>query len=111
MAALAAVAALATTLAGCSEFYFERRDGISVVSGDAVATDKVTHVIDPWPPASAQRHIAYDGERMAGAAQRYRQNRVTPPVSPTTSSAFQQAQQQQQQQQQAGSAGPDSQKP
>jgi len=82
-----AAALLSAALAGCSDIYFDRRDGVSIASGDAVFTNRVTHMIDPWPPASANRNIAYSGERMQAAAERYRTGRVIPPVPMTTSSA------------------------
>ena len=39
---------LATLLAGCSDIYYDRRETISVVSGEAKAANRVTHMIDPW---------------------------------------------------------------
>ena len=58
------------------------------------ATNRVTHMIDPWPAASGRRNIAYSGEKAAIAAERYRTGRVIPPVNATTSSAaYTQAQQ------------------
>jgi hypothetical protein len=57
------------------------------VSGEAMAANRVTHMIDPWPPASGNRTISYNGERMQGAAERYRTHNVVQPVSPTTSRA------------------------
>ena len=57
------------------------------VSGDAMATNRVTQTIDPWPPASGKRNIAYNGEKAATASERYRTGRVIPPVNATTSSA------------------------
>jgi hypothetical protein len=92
---MAAVAVLlAAALAGCSEYYFDRRDTISLVSGEAMAANRVTHTIDPWPPASGNRNIAYNGEKMQTAAERYRTGKVIPPVNATTSSAaYTQAQQ------------------
>ena len=83
---VAAAALLLATLGACSE-YLERRDTISIVSGEAMAANRVTHMIDPWPPASARRNIAYSGEKAATAAERYRTGRVIPPVNATTSSA------------------------
>jgi hypothetical protein len=84
---------LSATLAACSE-YLDRRDGLSMVSGEAMAANRVTHMIDPWPPASGRRSIAYSGEKAATAAERYRTGRVIPPVNATTSSAaYAQAQQ------------------
>ena len=32
-------------------------------SGDAVAANRVTQMVDPWPPASANRNIAFNGEK------------------------------------------------
>lgn len=80
--------------AACSEHYTERRDTIAFASGEAMAANRVTHMIDPWPPASGRRSIAFSGERMQTAAERYRTGRVIPPVNATTSSAaYTQAQQ------------------
>jgi hypothetical protein len=92
--AAAAAVLLAVVLAGCSDIYFDRRDSISLASGDAMATNRVTHMIDPWPPASANRNIAFSGEKMQTAAERYRTGRIIPPVNATTSSIqYNQAQQ------------------
>lgn len=92
---VAALALLMAALAGCSDIYTDRRDGISIASGDAMATNRVTHMVDPWSPASANRNIAFNGEKMQIAAERYRTGRIIPPVNATTSSvAYTQAQQQ-----------------
>jgi len=85
--AVVATALLGATLGGCSEYYFDRRDTITLYSGDAVATNRVTQMIDPWPVASGRRNIAYNGQKAATAAERYRTGRVIPPVNVTTSSA------------------------
>jgi hypothetical protein len=77
---------LATLLAGCSDIYYDRRETISVVSGEAMAANRVTHMIDPWPAASGKREIAYSGERMQTAHERYRTGCITKPVNATTSS-------------------------
>jgi hypothetical protein len=82
---LASAALLGATLAGCSDLYTDRRDGISYASGEAMAANRVALMIDPWPPASRQRNIAYNGEKMQTAAERYRTGRIIPPVSATTS--------------------------
>jgi hypothetical protein len=81
-----ATALLALGLGACSE-YLDRRDTISIVSGEAMAANRVTHMIDPWPPVSGRRAIAYSGEKAAAASERYRTGRVIPPVNATTSSA------------------------
>ncbi len=92
--ATALAVVLGAVLAGCSDVYTDRRESISLLSGEAMAANRVTHVIDPWPPASANRDIAYNGEKMQTAAERYRAGRVIPPVNATTSSvAYTQAQQ------------------
>jgi hypothetical protein len=92
---LAAVVSLGALVGGCSDIYFDRRETVSLGADDAVATNKVTHKVDPWPRYSANRDIAFNGERMQAAHERYRTGKVTAPVNVTTSStAYQQAQQQ-----------------
>jgi hypothetical protein len=78
---------LVATLGGCSDIYFDRRDTISLASGEAMAANRVTQMIDPWSSASGRNNIAYSGEKAAVAAERYRTGRVIPPVNATTSSA------------------------
>jgi len=83
--ALLALAA-ATALTGCTDMYLDRRDTVSFAAGDAVATNKVTHMVDPWPARAGDRNIAIDGERMQMAAERYRTDKVKPPSGTSTSS-------------------------
>jgi hypothetical protein len=78
---------LGVTLGGCSDLYFDRRDTISLASGEAMAANRATLAIDPWPAASGRNNIAYNGEKAEVAAERYRTGRVIPPVNATTSSA------------------------
>jgi hypothetical protein len=87
MRALALGLVLAT-LSGCSE-YLDRRDTISLQGGDAVATDKVTQMVDPWPRVSADKNIGFDGARMESATERYRTNRTYPPNGGGTSATYQ----------------------
>jgi hypothetical protein len=95
MRVIAPVLLVGLLLAGCSDIYFDRRDSIVPSAGDAVAANKVTQMVDPWPPASANKNIAFNGEKMQTAVERYRQGRIVPPVNATTSSvAYQQAAQQ-----------------
>jgi hypothetical protein len=84
---LALGAALAALLAGCSE-YLDRRDAVSLNAGNAVATDQVTQMVDPWPRDSANRNIAFNGERMQAAVARYRTGRVIQPVSMDTAGVY-----------------------
>jgi hypothetical protein len=92
---IAAAVLLGTMLGGCSEYYFDRRDTVSLHSGEAMAANRVTQMIDPWPAASGQRNIAFSGEKAAAASERYRTGRIIPPVNATTSSAAYAAAQQQ----------------
>jgi hypothetical protein len=80
-------AALCAALAGCSETYRDRLETVSPAVGDAMAANRVTHMIDPWPAVSGRRDIAYNGEKAQSAAERYRTGKVIPPVNATTSSA------------------------
>ena len=75
------------TLSGCSE-YLDRRDTISLHGGDAIATDKVTQMVDPWPVESAQKNIGFSGERMETAMERYRTNRTYAPSGTGTSTTY-----------------------
>jgi len=80
--------AMLVLLAGCSQ-YLARQEGITANAGDALAADRVSMMVDPWPPASANKNIAFNGERMQSAIARYRTNKVIPPTIDGTSSAFQ----------------------
>lgn len=59
-------------------------------ANDAVDSNKVTQMVDPWPRYSENRNIPFNGERMQGAVERYRRHEVIKPVSPGTSSVTQQ---------------------
>jgi hypothetical protein len=78
---------IGTALAACSD-YLDRRDTLALSSGDAVASDTVTQMVDPWPAASADKNIAFNGQKMQSAVQRYRENKVTAPVGTDTSDAY-----------------------
>ena len=84
--AMAAVVVLSTTVAGCSDMYFDRRDMVSLGAGDAIAANKAAQVIDPWPSSSGRTHIAYNGQRAQAALDRYDRGKVITPVLPTTTS-------------------------
>jgi hypothetical protein len=83
-----ALAVLFATLAGCSE-YLDRRDTIALSGGNSVSANEATHMVDPWPRDSANRDIAYNGDKMQTAVERYRTNKVIPPVGTGTSSSYQ----------------------
>jgi hypothetical protein len=83
---LAVLALVAPLIGACTDMYLDRRDSVSFGAGDAVAVNKITQMIDPWPPYAGNRNIAFDGERMQAAAERYRTNKVTPLSTAATSS-------------------------
>jgi len=83
-----ALTALIAALAGCSE-YLDRRETISLSGGNSVASNKVAQTVDPWPRASADKNIAFNGAKMETAFERYRTNRVVQPRGVDTSSSYQ----------------------
>jgi hypothetical protein len=62
--------------------YFQRSDKILLSEGDAKEVNAATQVIDPWPRNVGVRRIRSSGERMAGAAERYRDFRLRPVQPP-----------------------------
>lgn len=92
---VAAAVAIATAVAGCSEIYYDRRESISLGAGDGIATNKVTQTVDPWSRASANDRIAFNGQRLQAAQDRYNRGKVLTPVLPTQTSKDYQATQQQ----------------
>ena len=79
---IAAAVTLGAMLAGCSDLYFDRRDTIALSGGDAIAANKIVQMVDPWPSRSGNTNIAFNGQKMQSAVERYRTDKVTPPVSP-----------------------------
>jgi len=85
LAASIAGIALGASLGGCSEIYVDRRDTIALSQGDAIAANEAEQMVDPWPARSGNKNIGFNGEKMQSAVERYRTNKVIPPVSSTTS--------------------------
>jgi len=87
---IAAAIVVSSALAGCAEFYaphegdsyIDRRDTIALSGGDAVAGNTITQMVDPWPPYSGDRNIAFNGEKMQQAVARYRTGKVIEPADP-----------------------------
>ena len=52
--------------------YTQRSDTITMSAGDDQAVNTRIHAKDVWPPYVADRRIPANGERMAGAVERYR---------------------------------------
>lgn len=89
--ALLALAA-SCALSGCSDIYFDRRETVVPSAGNAKAVNQITMMVDPWPPHSAERNIAFNGERMQGAVERYRTRNTIRPMNPLTSDSGSQPQ-------------------
>lgn len=68
-------------LSACTQYmnrYVERIDTINFNSGDAVATNEALMVPTPWPRYAYDTNIAFDGERIARAVERYRAGEKQP---------------------------------
>jgi hypothetical protein len=87
---LAALVALGALLGGCSDIYFDRRETVALGADDHIAANRVAQMVDPWPRYVGDKNLAFNGQRMQAATERYRFNRVIPPVNVTTSSMAQQ---------------------
>ena len=85
---MAGAVLLASTLGGCSDVYYDRRETVTFAAGDSVASAQAVQVIDPWPRASYDRNIAYNGPRVAGAIERYRTGKIIPPSGTGTSTSY-----------------------
>ena len=79
---------VAVTLAGCSKDYLVGRDTIALSAGDAMASDSVAQMVDPWPAYSADTRISFNGQKMQSAVERYRNNQVIPPKGTATAAAY-----------------------
>lgn len=69
--------AVALAVTGCSD-YLARRDTLLLGAGEAVQTNMVAHVIDPWPPVSRRTETDTSGARLQGAVERYRAGPTNP---------------------------------
>jgi hypothetical protein len=75
------VIGLGTWLAGCSnaDMYLDRRDSIALGAGNAVAANAAQQTVDPWPASSGDKTIAFNGQKMQAAVERYRTDKVNQP--------------------------------
>jgi hypothetical protein len=90
VAAALAAAIASGILGGCSDIYYDRRETIALGADDAVTSNRVTHMVDPWPRNSSDNNIAFNGERMQSAVERYRGHHVILPRPYNTSNMSQQ---------------------
>jgi hypothetical protein len=87
-----AVALTAIMLGGCSDLYLDRRETVALGADDFLATNRAVHMIDPWPAGSADRNITYNGDKMQGAAERYRTGKIIQPKGLGTTATWRQEQ-------------------
>src|SRR4051812_40659465 len=70
-ACIGATLAVAVALAGCdTSYYLDRRDSLTLGSGEAVETNINTHRYDPWPQFAQNTEIPTGGEIAARAVRR-----------------------------------------
>src|SRR6266540_1466434 len=86
---LAVLVTLGAALGGCSDIYYDRRETVALGADDHIAANRVAQMVDPWPRDVGNKNIAFNGQRMQAAVERYRNNKVIPPVNVTTTSMTQ----------------------
>src|ERR1044071_4701855 len=86
---------LAAALGGCANDlaydphgYLDRRDSIELSAGNANAHNIAVQMVDPWPRYAGNKTIAYNGQRMQAAVERYRNNQVLPPRGMSASTVY-----------------------
>jgi hypothetical protein len=82
--ALALLAAFSALLTACSDIYYDRRETVSLGAGDSLASNTAVQAVDPWPQHVGNKNIAFNGQRLQGAVERYRHHEVVRPVNPQT---------------------------
>jgi hypothetical protein len=87
IAASVAGAALGAMLGGCSDLYTDRRDSVGLSAGDALRANEAMQTNDPWPAHSGNTNLAFNGQKMQTAVERYRTNTPWVPVDPVTGTA------------------------
>jgi hypothetical protein len=92
---LVLVALAASGLSACANVapydphgYLERRDSIELSAGDANAHNIAVQMVDPWPRSAGNKNIAFNGQRMQAAVERYRNNQVIPPRGVSSSGVY-----------------------
>jgi hypothetical protein len=76
---LALALVVAGMLGACSDIYYDRRETVALGADDHIASNMVAQMIDPWPRYVGNKNLAFDGQRMQSAADRYRRDCVIPP--------------------------------
>jgi hypothetical protein len=81
---LSAGAVLAACTSDQTHEYLAHTDRVTKGAGDAVATNRAVHTIDPWPRHSHKTQIDMDGKRAGLAAKRYETNTTINPKGLTS---------------------------
>jgi hypothetical protein len=89
-ATIALIVLAGALTAGCSDIYFDRRETVALGADDHIASNSVEQMVDPWPRHVGNKNIAFNGERMQAAAERYRRHEVVQPMPLTTNTYTQQ---------------------
>lgn len=74
---------MALGLGACAD-YLKHSDTITLAAGEAKAWNSVVHTTDPWPPYVMNTRIESDGQRLAGAIERYSKGQPAPPADAGT---------------------------
>jgi len=74
------LSSICVALTGCNQ-YFDRQDPITLGAGNAIAQNKVTQAITPWPPGSENPKHTTNGARSLIATRRYEKNQSIEPQS------------------------------
>lgn len=73
------LATVCLTLSACDQYmagrYLVRRDTATSSSGDSIASNSAVQIPDPWPRGSHDTNIAFDGEKISRAVNRYRKDK------------------------------------
>src|SRR5262245_33775230 len=72
----AALLTVVSVLSGCSDIYYDRRETVALGADDHIAANRVAQMVDPWPRYVGNKNIAFNGERMQAAQERYRHGKV-----------------------------------
>ena len=61
------------SLAACRDEYLDRRQGVTLTAGDAMAVNARVQTINPWPPTAHKSRMKTDGEYLRQTIETYRE--------------------------------------
>jgi hypothetical protein len=86
---LAAIIAFGALLGGCSDIYYDRRETVALGADDADRLQSGRPDGRSVARYVGDKNIAFNGQRMQAAVERYRNGKIIPPVNATTTSMTQ----------------------